>query len=62
MKIEFAKLTQRHVDNGTSNSTLGNDIIDSPVEAGENGRGAGLTTLKDLDGDDTGLWMVRWLV
>lgn len=47
--------TQRHVDDRLAGSALGDDVVDSPVEAGKDDGGGGLSALEDLDGEDVGL-------
>lgn len=46
---------ERHVDDRLAGSALGDDVVDSPVEARENDGGGGLAALEDLDSEKVGL-------
>lgn len=47
--------TQAHVDGGLAGAVLGDDVVDSPVEAVEDDGGGGALALEDLDGEQVGL-------
>jgi len=48
--------TERHVDDGGALATLGDDVIDGPVEACDDSRGEAVALLEDFDGDKSSLF------
>jgi hypothetical protein len=47
--------TERQVDDGTTSTVLGGDVVNSPVETSKDSRGRTRSTSEDLDRDDVGL-------
>ena len=50
--------TERQVDDRAASTSLGGDVVDSPVETSEDSRSGTSGTGKDLDRDDVGLRIV----
>lgn len=48
--------TKGQVDHRSAGTLLGEDVLDSPVEALKSGRSSARSVLEDLDGDNLGLF------